>query len=58
MVKNLEENQAIFYGEEVIAFFTTEGQEVDFESYEPIEYEAEVTRIENTWDIFAKNGEF
>lgn len=57
MVKNLEENQAIFYGEEVIAFFTTEGQEVDFESYEPIEYEAEVTRIENTWDIFAKNGE-
>lgn len=58
MVKNLEENQAIFYGEEVIAFFTTEGQEVDFESYEPIEYEAEVTRIENTWDIFAKNGKF
>lgn len=32
MVKNLEENQAIFYGEEVIAFFTTEGQEVGFES--------------------------
>ncbi|NER12000.1 glucose-1-phosphate thymidylyltransferase [Leptobacterium flavescens] len=58
LVKNLEENQAIFYKDEVIAFYTTDAQEeVDFDAYEAIEYEADVLRIENTWDIFSKNGE-
>ena len=50
MVKSLEKNQAIFKGEEVIAFFSEESQEeVDFDNYEIIEY------IVNTWDIFQKN---
>lgn len=58
VVKNLKANQAIFRGEEVIAFFTTETQEeVDFLDYTPIEYDAEVLQICNTWDIFSKNGE-
>ena len=58
VVKNLKANQAIFRGEEVIAFFTTETQEeVDFSNYTPIEYDAEVLQICNTWDIFSKNGE-
>ena len=35
MVKNLEPNQAIFKGEEVIAFYTQDTQEeVDFDQYE------------------------
>ncbi|WP_394759191.1 GlmU family protein [Flavobacterium sp.] len=56
MVSNLEVNQAIFRGEEVIAFFTEENQEeVDFDTYEIIEYNDDCLRIENTWDIFAKN---
>jgi hypothetical protein len=39
MVKNLEKNQAIFQGEEVIAFYTNDTQEeVDFDSYEIIEF--------------------
>src|SRR5690606_12167180 len=58
LVANLNEREAVFYGEEVIAFFTKETQEeVDFSIYTHIEYEGPVLRIENTWDIFSKNGE-
>lgn len=58
MVKDLKENQAIFKGEDVIAFFSKETQEnVDFETYEAFEYNGESIKIENTWDIFSKNGE-
>lgn len=55
MVKNLEVNQAIFQDEEVVAFFAKEGEEVDFETFEVIEYTNECIKIENTWDIFQKN---
>ncbi len=58
MVKNLEENQAIFKNEDVIAFFTKNAQDdIDFASFEAIEYNEEVIKIEHTWDIFAKNGQ-
>ncbi len=58
MVTELTENQAIFYGEEVIAFYSKDTQEeVDFSAYEAIEYQGEILRIENTWDIFSKNAE-
>ena len=56
MISNLEANQAIFKGEEVIAFYTLENQEeVDFDSYEVFEYEEECLTVMNTWDIFSKN---
>lgn len=56
MVKNLEENQAIFYQDEVIAFYSRENQEeVDFDSYDILEYSEDCIRIEHTWDIFSKN---
>jgi len=58
LVAELTENQAIFYGDEVIAFYTKDTQdEVDFETYEAIEYEGDILRLENTWDIFSKNAE-
>ncbi|MCK0189007.1 GlmU family protein [Arenibacter sp. F20364] len=58
LVSNLNENEAVFYGDEVIAFYTKETQEeVDFSTYTHIEFEGSVLRIENTWDIFSKNGE-
>ena len=58
IIKGLEENQAVFFEEEPIAFFTTEGQEVDFETFDIIQYaHNDVLRIEYTWDIFSKNGE-
>jgi len=56
MVSDLKENQAIFKGEDVIAFYTTENQEeVDFDSYEIIQYNDDCLTVENTWDIFSKN---
>ncbi|MBC5834446.1 glucose-1-phosphate thymidylyltransferase [Flavobacterium sp. F372] len=55
MVKNLELNQAIFQDEEVVAFYAKEGEEVDFDSFEVIEFTNECIKIENTWDIFQKN---
>lgn len=58
MVKNLEENQAIFKDEDVIAFYTKDAQEdIEFDLYEAIEYDGDAIKIEHTWDIFSKNAE-
>ena len=58
MIKDLKENQAIFKDEDVIAFFTKEAQEdIDFNTFEAIEFSEDIIKIENTWDIFSKNGE-
>ena len=57
LILELKVNEAIFQGEEVIAFFTTNTQNtVDFSSYKAIEFEDDILRIINTWDIFEKNG--
>jgi UDP-N-acetylglucosamine diphosphorylase/glucosamine-1-phosphate N-acetyltransferase len=56
MVSELGPNQAIFRGDDVVAFHANDEQEeVDFDSYEIIEYNQDVITIENTWDIFSKN---
>lgn len=56
MVQALEENQAIFCGEDVIAFYTKDTQEeVDFDTYEIIEFTEDCLRVEKPWDIFQKN---
>ncbi|WP_140486690.1 GlmU family protein [Flavobacterium sp. GSA192] len=56
MVSNLESNQAIFKGEEVIAFYTNDSQdEVDFDNYEIIEFNDDCLTLNATWDIFSKN---
>ena len=58
MIRDLKANQAIFKDEDVIAFFTKEAQDdIDFEDYEAIEFAEDIIKIENTWDIFSKNGE-
>ena len=57
-VKSLKHNQALFKGEDVIAFFAKEGEEVsDFSTFEAIEFEGDILTIVHTWDIFAKNAE-
>ncbi len=57
MIKGMTSNQAIFDGEEAIAFYVKEGEEVEFDSYDIIEYSyQDIFRIEHTWDIFSKNG--
>jgi UDP-N-acetylglucosamine diphosphorylase/glucosamine-1-phosphate N-acetyltransferase len=56
MVKSLELNQAIFQNDEVVAFYTKDTQdEVDFDAYEIIEFTEDCLKVQNTWDIFAKN---
>ncbi len=56
LVEALKENEAVFYDDEVVAFFTKETQEeVDFSTYKYIDFEGEAIRIEKTWDIFSYN---
>ena len=58
MVKTLEENQAIFKGADVLAFYTKEAQEdIEFNTFEALEFQEHAIKIEYTWDIFSKNGE-
>jgi UDP-N-acetylglucosamine diphosphorylase/glucosamine-1-phosphate N-acetyltransferase len=57
LVKKLSKNEAIFKGEDVIAFYTSDEQEeVNFDSYTQIEFEEELIQIKNTCDIFTYNG--
>jgi len=56
MVSDLKPNQAIFKGDEVIAFYTQDTQEeIDFDTYDIIEYNDDCLTIEHTWDIFSNN---
>lgn len=56
MILELEPNQAIFKEDEVVAFFTKDTQEeVDFDTYETIEFQEDCIKVENSWDIFSKN---
>lgn len=58
VIKGLEVNQAVFYQDDVIAFYAQDTQEdIDFEDYDQIEYEGEVIQVEKVWDIFSRNGE-
>lgn len=58
MIKELSKNEAIFKGEDVIAFYTSDSQEeVNFDEYKQIEFEEDLLQVKNTWDIFSLNAE-
>jgi len=58
MTKGLKENEAIFYRDEVIAYYAKNtGKETNFSKYKTINFEGEPLRVQHTWDIFSKNGE-
>lgn len=58
IIGSLSTKQALYDGEEVIAFYVADGEEVHFDDYESRQYAgADVLRIEHTWDIFAKNAQ-
>lgn len=58
IVKGLQKNQAIFYEDEPLAFFSEENQEIDFDTFDIIQYTfSDIIRIKNTWDIFKHNAE-
>lgn len=54
-VMNLKKNEAIFDGEDIVAFYAEEDQEVDFEVFKQLEIAGEVLKLAHTWDIFSKN---
>jgi len=56
-VKKLKENQVIYKGDEILAFYTKSTQkEVDFDTYTAIECADNFIQIKHTWDIFSLNG--
>jgi UDP-N-acetylglucosamine diphosphorylase/glucosamine-1-phosphate N-acetyltransferase len=56
-LKELKENQALIYKEDIVAFFTTDTQEVEsFDDFEQLEFDSELLQIKNTWDIFSLNS--
>ncbi len=56
-IKNLSKNQAIFKGDDVIAFFTSSDQEeINFEDFTQIEFDEDLIQVKNTWDIFSLNA--
>ena len=57
-IAELSNNQAIFKNDEVIAFFTNDTQdEVNFDTYDIIEFNEDLIQIKNTWDLFSFNDE-
>jgi UDP-N-acetylglucosamine diphosphorylase/glucosamine-1-phosphate N-acetyltransferase len=57
-IKALNDEEAIVAGEEVIAFCARGVlEETDTSEYTAIPFEADLIRVQNTWDIFSKNGE-
>ncbi len=57
-VLTLEAKQAIYYKNRVVAYQTSDTvEEPDFLEYETINFEGELITVDNTWDIFSKNGE-
>ncbi len=57
-IKNLNALEALYYGEEVIAYRTANPEE-DFDAsvYQKVEFEGTPVSIGHVWDIFSKNGE-
>ena len=56
LIQDLGPNQAVFHGENVVAFYTQESQEtVDFDTYAITDFTGECIQIAHPWDIFAKN---
>ena len=56
LIKKLRINQAVFFGDKVVAFFATNSQEVkNLDDYEHITFNEELVQVKNTYDIFSLN---
>lgn len=56
LILNLKKNEAVYKEDHLIAYFTEDTeQEVDFSACKKINFEGDLLRVENTWDIFSKN---
>lgn len=57
-VVSLGPNEALKYGDVIIAYFSTDPEkEPNFDDYSVKTYGGEVFRLLKTWDIFSRNGE-
>jgi UDP-N-acetylglucosamine diphosphorylase/glucosamine-1-phosphate N-acetyltransferase len=57
LILNLKKNEAVYKEDILIAYFSGNTQEeVDFSGYKKINFEGDLLRVKNTWDIFSKNG--
>lgn len=56
-IKNLRPYQALFKGNELLAFHARENEEVDFDTYKTIEFKDALIQIKHSWDLFQYNGE-
>ncbi|TMU56929.1 GlmU family protein [Flagellimonas algicola] len=58
MVSTLSANEAIQYGDKVVAYHTGDPNlEPDFSQYKIKTHNGELITVDFTWDIFSKNGE-
>lgn len=58
LVKQLKSKEVIYFEDEVVAYTTTDPEgDLDFSGYRGIHFEEDLLRIQNTWDIFSRNGE-
>ncbi|WP_019668719.1 GlmU family protein [Eudoraea adriatica] len=57
LILSLKKNEAVYKEDNLIAYFSENTQEeVDFSDYKKINFEGDLLRVKNTWDIFSKNG--
>jgi len=58
LIKSISKKQAFFLEDQPLAFHSTSGFEVNFDTYEVIQYtHKDLMQIAHTWDIFSKNHE-
>ncbi len=57
MIKNLKASEAIYKSDELIAFYSKEQEEIDFDKFHKYEYSDDLIQIKHSWDLFSNNGE-
>lgn len=54
---NLKPHQCLLKGDALLAFHAKEGEDVDFDTYDNLEFKGELIQIKHSWDLFRFNGE-
>ena len=56
LILNLKPNQAIYQNADLIAYYSTENQiDINFETFEIVQFVEKIITVKNAWDIFANN---
>ncbi len=57
MVSKLKASEAIYKSGELIAFFSKENEEINFDAFTKKEFSGDLIQIKHSWDLFLHNGE-